>query len=43
MTGFKVREGFTAAEGSQNAPTVDFGGGTTTPAPSPQVSIDTTN
>jgi LemA protein len=43
MTGFKVREGFTAAEGSQNAPTVDFGGGATAPAPAPQVSIDTTN
>lgn len=41
MTGFKQREGFTAAEGSQNAPTVDFGGSTL--APAPRVSIDTTN
>lgn len=43
MTGFKVREGFTAAEGSQNAPTVNFDGGATAPAPAPKVSVDTTN
>ncbi len=38
MMGFKPREGFTADAGSQNAPQVDFGGGT-----QPSVNFDSTN
>jgi LemA protein len=37
MMGFHPRTGFTADPGSQNAPKVDFGTGTT----QPQVSFDT--
>ncbi len=37
MMGFKPREGFTADAGSQNAPTVDFGG------TQPSVNFDSTN
>ncbi|MDB5196941.1 MAG: LemA family protein [Flaviaesturariibacter sp.] len=41
MTGFHPREGFKADEGAQRAPSVNFDGTNTTPAP--RVSVDTTN